>query len=141
MSLLTAPPIHALVIGWLKQQPELTALINQRVYSRLPATKTFPCMRVTRATGGPVEATLHSLHDPLFQFDCYGDHLDEPGAQKVADTTAALLDERFEGVQIVGAFSAVITNVRVGGMRGSFDPDSPQIPVVTFASRIHTRPV
>ena len=51
----------------------MAALVSTRVYSKLPAAKVWPAVRVARTAGGPIEETGGYLHDPLFQLDVFAD--------------------------------------------------------------------
>ena len=138
MSLVLAPDSLALTIGWLKTQAELSALVSGRVMSKLPVSKTYPLVRVSRIGGNEIHGHNHWLHDPLLQVDCYAAVGAESAAFNVARVVAALLSQRFQGAVV--ANSAVISEVELGGIRQGYDSVDKDIPVAEFDVRLRLHP-
>lgn len=137
--LVVAPDSLAVVIGWLKQQTELTALTAGRVASKLPSSKTFPAVRVSRLGGNETYGHNHWLHTTLMQVDCYA--VAEGTAFNVARVVSALLAQRFNGVIIAGAHTCVVSKVEVGGIHQGYDPVDKDLPVAEFDVQFHLHPV
>lgn len=56
MTLRVLPDVEMAALRWLKAQAELTALVGQRIYAKLPKAPTFPAVRLMRVGGTPVIA-------------------------------------------------------------------------------------
>lgn len=125
LPVLTPANWKAWLCGWLRNQPEVNALVNTRVYSRLPAAKVWPAVRVTRIAGGPTRGTGGHLHDPLFQIDVFAD--DEATAETVMSAVAAVLVARGQGHHAVGSFNVTVSDVQVGPIHEGWDADDPTI--------------
>ena len=138
MSLTLAPDTLGLVIAWLQAQTELSALVSTRVMSRLPKSKTFPLVRITRIGGTEVHGHNHWLHDPMVQVDCFAKT--EQSAFDVARVASALLSQRFDGLVTAGGISAVISDATLGGIHQGFDTVDPDLPVARFDAQFRVHP-
>lgn len=139
--LVLAPDALALTIGWLKTQSELVALVGTRVMSKLPASKTWPLVRVSRIGGNETYGTASWVHDPLLQFDCFAGPGGESTSFAVARVVSALMSQRFDGQIVSGSFGAVIADRKLGGMNQGYDPVDPTIPVTRFDCQLTIRPL
>ena len=119
LPVLTASNWKAWLCGWLRAQPELAALVSTRVYSKLPAAKVWPAVRVARTAGGPIEETGGYLHDPLFQLDVFAD--DEATAERVMSTLAAVVAARLVGTRTVNTATVTVTSAVVGPIHEGWD--------------------
>lgn len=119
LPVLTAANWKAWLCGWLRAQPELAALVSTRVYSKLPAAKVWPAVRVARTAGGPIEETGGYLHDPLFQLDVFAD--DEATAERVMSTLAAVVAARLVGTHTVNTATVTVTSAVVGPIHEGWD--------------------
>ncbi len=115
MSLVTVPDALACTSEWLRGQPELTSLVSTRVYTELPAAKQFPLLRLNQLTDPPVIPHIHYAVAALLQFDAYGGS--KKMARNVAETTRALLSQRYPGAHDLDAGFLVVNNVSPGGIR------------------------
>lgn len=120
MSLVTFPDWLACVSEWLRDQPELDALVDGRGYTELPRDKTFPLFIVNQINDPSITEDVHWAVNALFQIDVWGG----PKAQtwEVAETARALLSQRFAGTaHDLANGSIVVAGVRVGGIRRTTD--------------------
>lgn len=81
------PDAERIVSAWLRDQAEITALVEQRVYTALPEGPTFPLLRITRIGGAPISSQPLHLDAATIQFDAYG------GPKKTALTIAETVRE------------------------------------------------
>ena len=93
MTLRTLPDVEALVIGFLRADPDVTALVGQRTYGRMPDAKTWPMVIVTRITSNMLVQTPPAEFEQVtIQCDAYGGPKAE--AQDIAQTVRAALAHR-----------------------------------------------
>ncbi len=120
MSLVTFPDWLACVSEWLRDQPELAALVDGRGYTELPRDKTFPLFVVNQINDPSITADVHYAVDALFQFDVWGGP--KATTWTVAETARAVLSQRFAGTaHDLTNGSIVVASVRVGGIRRTTD--------------------
>lgn len=111
---------------YLRAQPEVSALVADRVYTVTPkdVTTKFPFIRLTRIAGGPLYNRPLIIDQARIQVDCWGGP--KKFAWQMAATCMAVLSERFIGVQSGG----VIANTEFGALidqpDASFDPPQPR---------------
>lgn len=119
--LVLLPDTEQLLSQFLRGQDEVAELVEDRVYTVLPNSKTFPLVRVHRFSGAPVRERPLWLDRAFFQIDCWG------GANRlawqVAETCRAVCAERLVGTHDEG----VITSCSFGelsnqGLDDSFTP-------------------
>ena len=95
------------VINYLRSRTEITDICGDRVWTDLPATKTYPILQVRRRGGAPVDA-IAWLDAPILQLDAYG------GPRATADllirTAIAVLAVAEQGPHT----EAVITGITPG---------------------------
>lgn len=125
-----------LVADWLRARTDITALVEDRVYTVLPNRATFPLLRLTQIAGSPVFSHPLYLDEAYIQIDAYGGP--KALARQIVDTTRqALADELVGDHPGVG----VVTCVRFGDL--SYIPDEGYEPVqprfIAMAS-IYTHP-
>lgn len=120
MSLVTFPDWLACVSEWLRDQPELDALVDGRGYTELPRDKTFPLFVVNQINDPSITADVHYAVDALFQIDVWGGP--KATTWTVAETARAVLSQRFAGTaHDLTNGSIVVASVRVGGIRRTTD--------------------
>ena len=120
MTLVTFPDWLACVSEWLRDQPELDALVDGRGYTELPRDKTFPLFVVNQINDPSITADVHYAVDALFQFDVWGGP--KATTWTVAETARAVLSQRFAGTaHDLTNGSIVVASVRVGGIRRTTD--------------------
>lgn len=122
--MIVAPDALTLLISWLQQHPSATALINGRVYRRLPGEKTYPCVLVQRIGGGVRAGTMHWLHDPLLQVDVYDAADRAVRCERTAATLYALIGQEFRGVISTPDEQAVVSGATLGGLHVGWEPDA-----------------
>lgn len=133
------PNTAAIVSRFLRDQPEVTALVDERVYTILPNSKTYPLVRVTRAGGAPGTEFAYWLDAPLLQVDVWADTT--AAAFDVTETCRAVLVQRLTGVHTFTGVSGVVTSVAAGGITEGFDPDNPQKARDRFDVVVHAHPI
>jgi hypothetical protein len=119
-TLVVLPDWLACLSEWLRDQDEVTDLVDQRVYTELPATKTYPLVRVAHLTDPSATPGVHWAVDCLFQIDIWGG----PKAitWTIGETIRALLMQRFAGqAHDLTAGQIVAGRVRAGGIRRDTD--------------------
>lgn len=117
------PDIERELSAYLRADGAVAALVDDRVYTIVPAGPTFPLVRLTRIGGAPARPHL-LYHDVAeIQLDCYADRKAE--AQTLAETVREAL-AAMPGVH----GTAVVTAVRFGRLQylpdGTFDPARPR---------------
>lgn len=122
MSLITMPNTARLVSEFLRDQAELSTVVETRIYTKLPATKTFPLMQVRRIGGSPNIGHVHWLESVLLQVDAWGGPAEQ--AFTLAETARAAMMQRLTGVHD-DSVAAVISNVSVGGITEDSDDTEP----------------
>lgn len=130
------PNMEALVSSFLREQPELEALIGERVYTALPKTgRIFPLVKVTLLLSTPVGHPLWAIGYEM-QVDAWGGSKEE--AHRVANLCWALISNRLFGEYPDG----VVNGVTAGSLRDLPDEDyDPAKPRFLFTSTIHARPL
>jgi hypothetical protein len=125
MTLTLLPDIERLLSTFLRAQPEVQAIVDDRVYTVLPANKIFPLLRLTRVAGAPVMSRPLHLDQALVQVDAFGGS--KRLAWQLAETCRAVTAQRLVG----GHAEGVVTNVAFGGLSdlpdGEFDPPKPRL--------------
>lgn len=101
-----------LIVDWMLATTAVTALIDDRTYTAVPARPAWPLVRTTRI-GGTRELWLDH---PLLQIDVWGGP--KATALEVIETIAAHAKFGLLGEHELG----VVTEVLIGGPR--WDPDS-----------------
>lgn len=115
--LVILPDWLAAMSEWLRDQPEIVDLIDDRVYTVMPSrSKAFPLVIVTQITDPTATPFAHWAVRTLFQFDVWG------GPQAVtwtiAETIRALLTQRFaRNAWDMTAGPIVAGKVTAGGIR------------------------
>jgi hypothetical protein len=120
VELVVLPDWLAAMSEWLRDQSELTDLIDQRIYTELPPSKTFPLARIAHITDPPITGPAHWAVDATFQLDVWGG----PKAitWTIAETARALITQRFSGhAWDLTAGRVVAGRVRAGGIRRTTD--------------------
>jgi len=120
------PDAERILSSYLRSRSEITALVDQRVYTELPKKKTdrvFPLVRVSRIGGGPTTSP-NFLDRALVSFDAFGGTKYQ--ARELAATISFVLDE-IAGYTIHDGYS---TGSSPGSYRylpdDSFEPAKPR---------------
>lgn len=121
--LVVMPNTARLVSEFLRDQSELSTLVEERIYTKLPATKAYPLMQVRRIGGSPRIGHVHWLEDVLLQIDAWGGPAEQ--AFTLAETARAALMQRLAGSHD-GDVTAVVTRVTVGGITEDSDDTEPK---------------
>jgi len=133
--LLIQPNMEALVSAFLRNQPELTALVDDRIYTALPKEPEYPCVRVVQLLSTPTGSPLYAVAYEV-QGEAFGGSKAE--AWRIASTAQALIDARIEGVH---EGFGVVNGTRPGAMIDlpdeAFEPAKPRW---LFTSTIYARP-
>ena len=122
MTLVTMPNTARLVSEFLRDQSELADL-EDRIYTKLPATKEWPLLQVRRIGGSPRIGHVHWVEDVLLQVDVWGGNA--LVAFNLCETARALMMQRLRGVHESGE-TAVVANVTVGGITEDSDDTEPK---------------
>ncbi len=117
--------VERLVSELLRSDPDVVALVDQRVYTELPKRAEYPLIRFQRVGGAPltVPAVLDSAR---IQVDAYGGT--KAQARTIAATARGVIEARLPGVWDSGA--STVSSVRLGTLRylpdTTFDPNKPR---------------
>lgn len=116
-----------LLSAWLRNRPAVQAIVADRVYTELPATPTFPSIRLTLIDGEPTAPTwqpsLHHHADHV-QIECYGGPKKQ--ARDLEDTVSAELAAGIVGVHDLGAVTGVTFGQRPYVPDDTFNPPRPR---------------
>lgn len=124
--LLLTVDVERLLSAWLRDQPEIIAIVGTRVYTEPPqrARALFPFLRLQQIGGSPVHSRPLYLDESYLQFDCYGGP--KVLARLLMDNTRALLATRVVGAHPEG----VITGCEFRDARylpdDEYDPAQPR---------------
>lgn len=129
------PDVEALVSQYLRDQSEVAALVDTRVYSIIPNTPTYPLVRVSQFDS--TDLTVGWLDGAALQIDAYADW--KAAASDVGRTARAVLHN------IIGSHDeGVVTGVRTSGWRyepdRSFPTAKPRFVFVTNLA-VHPHPI
>lgn len=121
MALPILPDCEALVSAYLRGHEDITALVGDRVYTRIPRTADWPLIRLWRVGGGPVYNSPLFLDKSLIQIDAFGGSTSQ--ARTLGATAMAVL------AKMPGAVPN-ITSVEFGAFASdeddAFDPPKPR---------------
>lgn len=137
------PDAEALVSAFLRDQAELAALVDDRVYTVIPrldkgeAEWRFPLVRVSRYGGAPAFAQPLWIDQPTMQVDAFGGP--KATAHDIASTCQALLDLRLIGRHDLGVVSDVVFGSKSYVPDPGFDPARPRY-LFTFTATMHPNP-
>lgn len=136
MSVQLLPNAEALLVDFLRDQAEVTALCSQRIYTVLPNEHdTWPAVRVTRLGGRTITHVPLWLDAPFLQVDVWGGP--KATAFTLTETIRAVIAERLAGVHDHG----VVTKAEFGGV--AFLPDQtwePARPRYSLDLTLYTHP-
>lgn len=136
------PNMEALVSAFLRDQPEMTELVEDRVYTAIPKRKTeeeqaaeYPLVRVTQLLDTPAGAPLYAVAFEM-QVEAFGGS--KAAAWRIASTARALIDAR-----LLGDYPGfgVVNGTTPGALLDLPDEDfTPAKPRWLFSSTIYGRP-
>jgi hypothetical protein len=98
------PDVEVLLIDFLLAQPEVTAIVDDRVYSELPKDKEFPLVRVHQFGSLPARSPRW-YETATVQIEAYGGP--KRTARLLADTCAGVMEARLVGVHDQGVVTGV----------------------------------
>lgn len=138
--LILLPDVEQLLSEFLRAQPEVAALVADRVWTEIPKAPTgdddrWPLVRVSRYGGTPVTSVPLWLDQALVQIDSFGGN--KRLTHQIAETCRAVLDRRLIGSHDEG----VVTGVRTFGF--GYHPDaifSPAKPRYLFTATVTFHP-
>lgn len=119
MTVWLLPDVEQLLVQYTLDQPEVSALVDQRVYTELPAAKTFPAVRISRYSGAPAIGRPLWLDAALVQVDCWGGP--KRLAWQIAETIRAVWADGLVGTHPEG----VVSSVDFGEFRDAPDDTEP----------------
>jgi hypothetical protein len=119
--------IEAIVSAFLRDQSELTALVDDRIYTDMPHERTYPLVLFNRTGGGYLTGQPYWLESAQLTFQVFG------GTHKQAQVIAtACLDAMAGGLR--GAYpQGCVTAMRETDL--AYEPD-----VDVFDEKGHSRP-
>jgi hypothetical protein len=123
LSLVLAPDVERLLVDFLLAQPEVVAIVDDRVCTEFPATKVFPLVRLSQFGSLPV-AQPRWLQTHTVQVDCYGGP--KRTAFLLAETVAAVMDDRLIGTHSEGVVSGVSFTGFADLPDATFEPAKPR---------------
>lgn len=132
------PDVEQLLSAFLRDQDEITAIVGQRVYTELPATKVYPLVRLTRFGGSPVFDRPLYLDRAQLQIDCYGGP--KRLANELAETCRAVMAARLPGVYDEAAVTAVGFGALTYLADDTFEPAKPRF-LSTISVTLHPLPL
>lgn len=113
--------VEKLLSQWLRDRPDIQAIVADRVVTVVPNRAVFPFLKVTQIAGTPVYSRPLYLDEAYIQIDAYG------GAKSLArlliDTTRQALADDLVGNHPP---AGVVTSVRFGDL--SYIPDDAYVP-------------
>lgn len=87
--------VEQLVTTFLRDQPEVTALVADRVYTDLPHVRAYPLVLLYRTGGAPRLVVPSWLDEAELTVECRGDAHKQ--VERVAATVVACLTQRLQG--------------------------------------------
>lgn len=125
MTVTLLPDAEQLLIGFLLDQAEVTAICSTRIYSVLPnGLDTWPAVRVTRFGGSPVTNVPLHLDAPTLQVDAWGGS--KATTHDLIETIRAVVASRIAGTHDEG----VVTKAEFGPLNWlpdtTWDPARPR---------------
>ena len=115
------PDALRLVCDFLRAQPEVTSVVADRVYTELPADKTFPLVLVRRIVSTPLATRPWWAETVTLDINVYGGRTVE--AHALAQTIRSLCAEQLPGAHPLGT----VAGVTVQSMADAPDPDVPPL--------------
>lgn len=115
MTVRTLPDAVRALSEFLRADPDVAALVGDRVYSALPTAPTFPCVRLARIGGQVRSLPAYHLESTLIQVEALGGS--RHSSWLLAETCRAVIAQRLAGTVDVGPDTAVISCTEVGGIR------------------------
>lgn len=136
MSDLWIPPnMEALVSAFLRDQAEMTDLVEDRIYTAIPKDAEYPLVRVVQLLDTPAGAPLYAVGFEM-QVEAFGGS--KADAWRIASTARALIDVRLSG-DYPGF--GVVNGSTPGALLDLPDEDfKPAKPRWLFTSTIYGRP-
>lgn len=126
------PDSELLTVTYLRQHAATGALVGTRVYTELPASPTWPLVKLIRI-GGPPTAR-GTLDQATIQLEVYAD--DKHAARQLAATVQAALADA-PGFTDSGAY--ITATAPISGLQWIPDPDLSDKPRYLFDTAVYTR--
>lgn len=133
------PNMEALVSAFLREQPEIIADVEDRVYTAIPKptpdVSVYPCVRVTQLLDRPAGSPLWGVAF-MVQVEAFGGSKGD--AWRIASNCRAAIDARLVGEYAEG----VVNGSTPGGLLDLPDEEfQPAKPRWLFTSTIYGRPL
>ena len=129
------PNIEALVSAFLRDQPEMIDLVDDRGYTSIPKDAHYPLFRVSQLGDAPTGSPLHAIAFEV-QVEAFGGSKSD--AWRIAETARMLIDRRIVGVHPEGVVNGSTPGSLLDLPDETFQPAKPRY---LFTSTIHARPV
>ena len=129
------PNMEALVSAFLRDQTEMTDLVEDRTYTVIPKDATYPLVRVTQLLDTPAGAPLYAVAFDMY-VEAFGGSKAE--AWRIASTARALID-----VRLLGDYPGfgVVNGSTPGSLLDQPDEDfTPAKPRWVFYATVYGRP-
>lgn len=128
------PYIEKLLVDFLLAQPEIEALVSDRVYTELPESKAFPLVRIHQFGTLPAR-NPRWLETSTVQIEAYGGTKNT--AHTIAQTCAGVMQARLQGSHDEG----VVTGVTFTGFADISDETfTPAKPRWLFVAQVTAHP-
>lgn len=131
------PNAEAILSAYLRGVPEVSALVDDRVYTVLPraeSDRSYPLVRVSRIGGGPTTTPAH-LDAGIFSVEVWG------GSKNDARTAAATIVQAIDEIAGYSALGGYATGSSPGAFRYIEDADyEPPRPRYVFDFTTYFRP-
>lgn len=114
------PDVEAIVSRFLRDSVDMAALVEDRVYTRIPRNAGFPLIRLWRVGGAPVYSTPLFLDSALLQIDAFGGSVAQ--ARTLAATAMAVLSDLPGRDGVTG----VVFGSLASDEDAAFDPPKPR---------------
>jgi len=129
------PNMEALVSAFLREQPEIITDIADRVYTAIPTSATYPCVRVLQLLDQPAGAPLWAVAFTI-QVEAFGGSKAE--AWRIASNCRAAIDARLAGEYAQGVVNGSTPGSLIDLPDETFEPAKPRW---LFTSTIYGRPL
>ena len=134
--LVILPNMEAVLSAFLRDQPEIVALVGDRVYTALPQSTTFPAVRVTQILDRKLTSRPLWISEFVMQIEAYGGT--KAQASELARTCEGVIAARMVGI----LDGAVVAGVTFGALEDLPDDEYESArPRFITMSTITARPV
>jgi len=114
------PNVEALVSAFLRDQPELVDLLDDRCYTVIPKNAEYPLARVTVLLDQPAGGEPLWLVAATVQIEAFGGT--KAQAHEIANTARAAISQRLTGVHAEGVVTGVSSGALLDLPDDEFEP-------------------